>query len=82
MLLSGCVHDPRKLPAPLRAELPEICEEILEPVDVRQFGPDDDAIGAFLQRDAEVIVANERLKSGKACVRQQRQDYAGQGEHP
>ncbi|WP_184082900.1 hypothetical protein [Afipia massiliensis] len=59
--------------------MPEICEKILEPVDVVEFGPADDAVGAYLERDAEVTVANERIKAGKACVRDQRQEYAGHG---
>lgn len=80
MLLTSCVHGSGELPAPLRAELPsQICEEILQPVDARPFGPDDDAIAAYLQRDAEVIIGNERIKAGRACVVQQREAYAGQG---
>lgn len=79
MLLAGCVHDRESLPAPLRVELPEICEQILEPVDLAEFGPESDAVGAFLQRDAEAIVANERIKGGRACIRDQRQEYAGHG---
>ena len=80
MLLTSCVHRSGELPAPLRAELPQICEEILQPVDARPFGPDDDAIAAYLQRDAEVIIGNERIKAGRACVVQQREAYAGQGD--
>lgn len=81
MLLTSCVHRSGELPAPLRADLPsQICEEILQPVDARPFGPDDDAITAYLQRDAEVIIVNERIKAGRACVVQQRESYAGQGD--
>lgn len=81
MLLTSCGHVSAELPAPLRADLPsQICEEILQPVDARPFGPDDDAIAAYLQRDAEVIIGNERIKAGRACVVQQREAYAGQGD--
>lgn len=80
MLLTACGHNSAELPAPLRADLPEICEEILQEVDARPFGPDDDAIAAFLQRDAEVIIGNERIKAGRDCVAQQREAYAGRGD--
>lgn len=80
MLLGACrAHNPAELPAPLRVDQPEICEEILEPVDRPAFGPDDDAVEAYLQRDAATIVANERIKAGRACIRDQRQKYAGKG---
>ena len=79
MLLTGCITDRTTLPPPLRVDLPEICEQILEPVDLAEFGPESDAVGAFLQRDSEVIVANERIKGGRACIRDQRQEYAGHG---
>lgn len=80
LLLGNCVHTADTLPAPLRVDLPEICEQILEPVDLRAFGAEEDAIAAFLEAEAAAIVANERIKAGRACVREQRQQYAGRGE--
>lgn len=79
MLLAGCAHNPAELPAPLRADLPEICEQVLEPVEAKAFGPDDDAIAAYLQRDAELGLANETIKHGRGCIRDQRHLYAGRG---
>lgn len=82
LLLSCCGRRLADLPAPLRVDQPKICEEILREVARPTFGAEADAIGAFLQRDAATIEANERIKAGRACVRDQRQDYAGQAGEP
>lgn len=58
--------------------MPDICEQILKPVDL----PDvlgDDARVAFMKDDAALIVANGRIAGGRDCVRDMRNDYAGTG---
>lgn len=80
MSLSGCASfKAAELPAPLRASLPDICELILTPVDMPAVGPKDDARVAFMKDEAALIVANERIKGGQGCVRDMREDYAGNG---
>jgi hypothetical protein len=80
-MLCGCASKFAELPPPLQVALPEICEKILEPVDMPDVGPDDDAHDAFVKDEAALIVANERIKAGKACVRDLRQEYAGHGDN-
>jgi len=78
--LCGCAGLRKtELPAPLKASLPDICELILTPVDMPAVSPRDDARVAFMKDEAALIVANERIKGGQACVRDMREDYAGKG---
>lgn len=80
LMLCGCASfRSADLPAPLKAVLPDICERILEPVDLPAVGPEDDARVAFMKDDAALIVANGRIAGGRACVRDMRDDYAGTG---
>lgn len=67
----------KELPAPLKVALPDICELILTPVEMPAVGPKDDARVAFMKDEAALLVANERIKGGRACVRDMRQDYRG-----
>ena len=84
LTLCGCasLNSLRKqdLPAPLKVALPDICELILTPVDMPDVRPGrDDANVAFMKDEAALIVANERIKGGRACVHDMRQDYQGKG---
>lgn len=81
LMLCGCDHlRPGELPAPLKASLPDICERILQEVDLPPVGPGDDARGAFVANDAALITANGRIAGGRACVRDMRESYAGDGQ--
>jgi hypothetical protein len=77
MLLAGCVHDPAALPAQLLVDQPAICEQILQEVPMPEVGPDTDAVAAFLADEAALIVANATIASGRACIADQREAYAG-----
>lgn len=67
-----------ELPAPLKVVLPDICELILTPVDMPDvLGKPADV--AFMRDEAALVVANERIKGGRACVRDMRQGYQGKG---
>jgi hypothetical protein len=78
-MLCGCASfRAADLPAPLKASLPDICERILTPVEMPEV-LGDDAIVAFMKDDAALIVANNRIAGGRACVRDMRDEYAGEG---
>ena len=80
MLLASCGHlKLADLPAPLRVELPTTCEDILAKIDVPTFGPDDDAIEAYLTMEAVAIAATSEVDIGRECLVKQRGDYAGKG---
>jgi len=76
------VHSTAELPTPLQASLPQICEQILVPVDPPPVTADSDARLAWEAGDDALFVANERIRAGHACVRDQREAYAGQGAKP
>lgn len=81
LALCGCASLDRfrksELPAPLKVSMPDICELILTPVAMPDVGPKDDARVAFMKDEAALIVANERINGGRACVQDMREDYAG-----
>jgi hypothetical protein len=83
MLLASCAQhlSLAELPAPLQVAQPTVCEEILEPVAVPEDRPEDDAIKAYLANRAAAIVASAEVELGRACITQQRTDYAGTGGH-
>lgn len=43
------------------------------------FGPDDDAIAAYLAMEAVAIGATGVIELGRECLIKQRGDYAGKG---
>lgn len=45
------------------------------------FGPDDDAIAAYLAMEAVAIGAAGVIELARECLIQQRKDYAGRGGH-
>ncbi len=81
MLLASCAGrlNLEDLPAPLKVALPTTCEGILQPVDVPAFGPDDDAIAAYLAMEATALGAAGEVDLARECLVKQRLDYAGKG---
>ena len=79
MLLACCSHN-ADFAAPLKVDQPTICEDVLTPPAIPAARPDDDAIAAFLENRAGLIVAVATIVAGRDCVRDQRQLYAGKGE--
>lgn len=45
------------------------------------FGPDDDAIAAYLAMEAVAIAAAAEVDLARECLIKQRGDYAGRGGH-
>ncbi len=45
------------------------------------FGPNDDAIRAYLAMEAVAIIASAEIELVRACLMKQREDYAGKGGH-
>jgi hypothetical protein len=76
MLLACCSHN-ADFAAPLAVDQPTVCEDVLTPPQIPAVGPDDDAIGAFLQNRAVAIVAVATIVAGRDCIRDQRQLYSG-----
>lgn len=80
MLLASC--GPQHLvdlAPPLRVEIPTTCEDLLEQIPLPAFGPDDEAIPAFLWVEAIVIEQHGVIELARECLRRQRLDYAGKG---
>lgn len=46
-----------------------------------RFGPDDNAIEAYLAMEAVAIGATGVIELGRECLKKQREDYAGNGGH-
>lgn len=67
------------LPAPLKVDQPQICEDVLAPIAVPDDSPEDDAIGAYLSNRLALINAADEVDAGRACLRDQRTGYAGKG---
>jgi hypothetical protein len=81
MLLASCGRHVSlaDLPAPLQVDQPSTCEEVLAPVPVPTFGPEADAIEAYLAMEATAITASAEVDLGRECIARQRQGYAGKG---
>ncbi|MBW7965331.1 hypothetical protein [Bradyrhizobium sp. BR 10261] len=79
MLLASCAPRLADLAPPLQVELPTTCEDLLERIPLPAFGPNDDAIQAFLAVEAIVIEQHGVIELTQQCLRRQRLDYAGKG---
>lgn len=67
------------LPAPLKVDQPQACEDVLAPIEVPEDRSEDDAIGAYLANRLALINAADEVDAGRACLRDQRAGYAGKG---
>lgn len=83
MLLASCGRHVSlaDLPAPLKVEQPTVCEDVLAPIAVPEFGPEADAIEAYLAMEATAITASATVDLGRECIKRQRHDYAGKGSN-
>ncbi|MFT4117451.1 hypothetical protein [Bradyrhizobium sp.] len=80
MLLASCGPRLADLAPPLRVDIPVTCEDLLEQIPLPAFGPDDDAVQAFLWVEAIAIEQNGVIALARACLRRQRSDYAAKGD--
>lgn len=78
-MLCACVNANR-LPAPLTVDLGALgpCETILKRVPLPDVKATDDARRAFVQDEAALMAANDRIDAGGACVADVRKQYEGQ----
>ena len=59
--------------------MPTTCEEILTRIDLPAFGPEDDAVTAFLTMEAIAIGQAGVIELARQCLIKQRDNYAGRG---
>ncbi|UPJ55391.1 hypothetical protein [Bradyrhizobium sp. 192] len=79
MPLASCGPRLAELAPALRVDVPLMCEDLLEQIALPAFGPDDDAIEAFLRLEAIMIEQHGVIELARECLRRQRLDYAGKG---